>query len=321
MSSISSKLPVSRKKSTSSAFHLWVQQYLDHVALVAGRSPNTLFAYRRDLERYTAYCDVQGINDPKSVPPSVVSDFIAMMSGKGLAPASVARSLSAVKSFHKYLVQQDASKQNPARPIRTPRLPRKLPDVMSVRQMQLLLESPTAADAHHLRDSAILAALYGCGLRVSEAANLAVDDIDFHAGFVRVRGKGNKERLVPFGSMTERAIRKYLDSSVRRDADTGVRDHVFLSQKRGPLSRMGIWLIVRKHALRAGLGDRIHPHTFRHSFATHLIEGGADLRSVQMMLGHQSVSTTQIYTHLDRSHLRKVHSAYHPIESGFRSHK
>ena len=321
MSVIPAKPQAAKKKFASSAFHRWLQRYLDHVALVAGRSPNTLFAYRRDLERYIAFCDSQGIPDPKNVPPPVVSDFIAMLSGEGLAPASVARSLSAVKSFHKYLVQQDASKQNPARPIRTPRIPRMLPDVLSVRQMRLLLESPTTDDAHHLRDAAILSTLYGCGLRVSEATNLAVDDIDFRAGFVRVRGKGNKERLVPFGAMTQTALRRYLDSASRRDAETGVRDHVFLSQKRGPLSRMGIWLIVRKHALRAGLGDRIHPHTFRHSFATHLVEGGADLRSVQMMLGHLSVSTTQIYTHLDRTHLLKVHSEYHPIESRFRTRK
>jgi integrase/recombinase XerD len=246
-----------------------------------------------------------------------VSDFVAKLTGEGLAPSSVARGLSAVKSFHKYLVQQDASKQNPARPIRTPRLPRKLPDVLSVRQMQLLLEAVDEKDTHHLRDYAILATLYGCGLRVSEAATLSVDDIDFRAGFVRVRGKGNKERLVPFGAMTQKALRQYLDSPTRRDADSGARDHVFQSQKKGPLSRMGIWLIVRRVALRAGLADRVHPHTFRHSFATHLVEGGADLRSVQMMLGHQSVSTTQIYTHLDRTHLRQIHSQYHPIEAGF----
>lgn len=318
---VAPKAPPGRKITVNSAFHRWVQQFLDHVTLVAGRSPNTLFAYRRDLDRYLAYCDTQGISDPKDVPPPVVSGFIAKLSGEKLAPASVARSLSAVKSFHKYLVQQDAAKQNPARPIRTPRLPRKLPEVMSVRQMQLLLESPSKDDPHHLRDAAILATLYGCGLRVSEATALAVDDIDFRAGFVRVRGKGNKERLVPLGSMTQHALKRYLDSPVRRDADTGTRDHVFLSQKRGPLTRMGLWSIVRRHATRAGLGDRIHPHTFRHSFATHLVEGGADLRSVQMMLGHQSVSTTQIYTHLDRSHLRKIHSEFHPLESGFRARK
>lgn len=321
MPAASTKALVPKKRTTSSAFHRWVQQYLDHVALVAGRSANTLFAYRRDLDRYITFCDAQGISDPKDVPPPVVSEFIATLSGEGLAPASVARSLSAVKSFHRYLVQQDASKQNPARPIRTPRLPRKLPDVMSVRQMQLLLSSPTKDDSHFLRDAAVLATLYGCGLRVSEAATLSVDDIDFRAGFVRVRGKGNKERLVPFGPMTEQALKRYLNSPTRRDAETGARDHVFLSQKRGPLTRMGIWLIVRKHATRAGLGDRVHPHTFRHSFATHLVEGGADLRSVQMMLGHQSVSTTQIYTHLDRTHLRRIHSEFHPLESRFRSAK
>lgn len=308
-----------RKKSVQSPFHRWVQQYLDHVALVAGRSPNTLFAYRRELERYSQFCESQGVADPKDVSPPVVSEFVAKLTGEGLAPSSVARGLSAVKSFHKYLVQQDAAKQNPARPIRTPRLPRKLPDVLSVRQMQMLMKSVSDSDPHYFRDNAILATLYGCGLRVSEAATLAVDDIDFRAGFVRVRGKGNKERLVPFGTMTQQALRRYLDSPARRDADTGARDHVFLSQKRGALTRMGIWLIVKRCALRVGLADRVHPHTFRHSFATHLVEGGADLRSVQMMLGHQSVSTTQIYTHLDRTHLRKIHTQYHPIEAGFRA--
>ncbi len=307
------------RKPTSTPFHRWVQQYLDHVALVAGRSANTLSAYRRELDRYMSFCSKHGVTDPKEISPPIVSDFVAMLSGEGLAPASVARGLSAVKSFHKYLVQQDAAKQNPARPIRTPRLPRKLPDVLSVRQMQMLLDAPESSDAHFLRDQAILATLYGCGLRVSEAASLAVDDIDFRAGFVRVRGKGNKERLVPFGTMTQKALQQYLRSPKRRDAESGTRDHVFLSQKGGPLSRMGLWLIVRRHALKAGLGERIHPHTFRHSFATHLVEGGADLRSVQMMLGHQSVSTTQIYTHLDRSHLRRIHAEFHPIESGFRS--
>lgn len=308
----------SKKKSGQSPFHRWIQQFLDHVALVAGRSPNTLSAYRRELERYAEFCDANGVSDPKEISPPVVSEFVAKLTGEGLAPSSVARGLSAVKSFHKYLVQQDAAKQNPARPIRTPRLPRKLPDVLSVRQMQLLLEAIDGKDPHHLRDYAILATLYGCGLRVSEAAGLSVDDIDFRAGFLRVRGKGNKERLVPFGTMTQRALRRYLDSPARRDAETGARDHVFLSQKKGALTRMGIWLIVRRCALRANLADRVHPHTFRHSFATHLVEGGADLRSVQMMLGHQSVSTTQIYTHLDRTHLRNVHTQYHPIEAGFR---
>lgn len=310
-----------RRPRSAGVFDRWVQQYLDHLVLVAGRSANTLAAYRRDLDRYVAFCAGRGVADPRAIQPPQVSEFLAALTSEGLAPASVARCLSAVKNFHRYLVRQDEAKQNPARPIKTPRLPRKLPDVLSVRQMQLLLDAPGEADAHFLRDRAILATLYGCGLRVSEAAELAVDDIDFSAGFVRVRGKGNKERLVPFGHSTQRALRRYLDGPERRDADSGARDHVFLSQKGGRLSRMGLWLIVRRYALRAGLGERVHPHTFRHSFATHLIESGADLRSVQMMLGHQSVATTQIYTHLDRQHLRRMHTAYHPLESGFRSRK
>lgn len=307
-------------KRRSTPFARMVQQFLDHVSLVAGRSANTLAAYRRDLERYQSFCHDHSADNPKDIMPPLVSEFVASLTAEGLAPASVARSLSAVKSFHKFLVQQDIAKQNPARPIRTPRLPRKLPHVLSIRQMQSLLNAPLPTDRHYLRDKAVLSALYGCGLRVSEAADLAVDDIDFRAGFVRVRGKGDKERLVPFGAMAEQALKQYLDSPVRRDAETGKRDHVFLSQKHGRLSRMAIWSIVRRHAHQSGLGDRVHPHTFRHSFATHLVEGGADLRSVQMMLGHQSVTTTQIYTHLDRAHLKRIHSEFHPIESGFRDH-
>jgi integrase/recombinase XerD len=313
-----SKNPVARRHS---AFDRWIQQYLDNLVLVAGRSANTLLAYRRDLGRYTAFCAARGIADPRAVSPLVVGDFLAHLTGEKLAPASVARCLSAVKNFHRYLLRHDASPQNPARPVRTPRLPRKLPDVLSVRQMQSLLNSPRLDDPNATRDRAVLATLYGCGLRVSEAATLTIDDIDFDSGFLRVRGKGDRERLVPFGDLTRQAIRTYLDSPQRRDADSSEQDFVFQSRKRGRLTRMGIWLIVRKAATTAGLAHRVHPHTFRHSFATHLVEAGADLRAVQMMLGHQSLSTTQVYTHLDRSHLRRVHQEYHPLEAGFGKRK
>jgi integrase/recombinase XerD len=181
--------------------------------------------------------------------------------------------------------------------------------------MMRLLGAPPDSDSNALRDRAILATLYGCGLRVSEAATLSLEDVDFDSKFVRVKGKGNKERLVPFGPLTATPLTDYLNGP----RFTGISGHdcefVFLSRRGQGLTRMGLWFVVRKAATRVGLADRVTPHTFRHSFATHLIQAGADLRSVQMMLGHSSVSTTQIYTHLDRRHLREVHARYHPLEA------
>ena len=300
---------------TPSALDRLIQRYLDYLVLVAGRSANTLLGYRRDLARYAAFCTGRAITDPRAVDSQFVGEFLVSETRSGLSPASAARSLSAVKSFHRYLLQHEICPQNPARAVKTPRLPRKLPDVLSVRQMQMLLDAPPAGGPYGVRDRAILALLYGCGLRVSEAAGLGLDDIDFVTGFVRVRGKGNRERLVPFGEMTASAIHAYLRSPDRRDDEGAETGLLFLSRRHSGFSRMGLWSIVRRAALRVGLADRVSPHTFRHSFATHLVEAGADLRAVQMMLGHRSVSTTQIYTHLDRSHLRRVHEQFHPLEA------
>jgi len=300
---------------TPSALDRWIQRYLDHLVLVAGRSANTMLGYRRDLARYAAFCAERVITDPRAVDSQFVGEFLVSQTRSGLSPASVARALSAVKSFHRYLLQHEVCPQNPARAVRTPRLPRKLPDVLSVRQMQMLLDAPPVGDPYAVRDRAIMALLYGCGLRVSEAANLGLDDIDFETRFVRVRGKGNRERLVPFGEITASAIHAYLQWPRRRDDEGNETGLLFLSRRHAGFSRMGLWLVVRKAALRVGLAERVSPHTFRHSFATHLVEAGADLRAVQMMLGHRSVSTTQIYTHLDRGHLRRVHEQFHPLEA------
>ena len=301
-----------------SALARWVERYLDHLVLAAGRSTNTLLAYRRDLGRYVAFCAKRGVADPRGVDAQLVSEFLVTLTHEGLSPSSAARCLSAVRNFHRFLLQTGICPQNPARAVKTPRLPRKLPDVLSVRQMKQLLDAPPKDDPYSVRDRAILALLYGCGLRVSEASHLTLDDMDFESRFVRVRGKGDRERLVPFGEMTSRALRAYLDGPRRADARGDESPYVFLSQRTPRLTRMGLWLVVRKAALRVGLAEHVSPHTFRHSFATHLIEAGADLRAVQTMLGHQSVSTTQIYTHLDRAHLRRIHHEFHPLEAGER---
>ena len=307
--------PSSRTQVAANAMSRWIERFLDHLVLAAGRSANTLLSYRRDLIRYQRFCESHGVSDPGSVGPQTVGEFLEKLTREKMSPATVARALSAVRSFHRYLLHSGIVTKNPARSIRTPRLPRKLPGVVSVGQMQKILASPDSKIPQDIRDRALLALLYGCGLRVSEAAGIRVEDVDFAEKFVRVLGKGSKERLVPFGRSTERALKTYLNGPRLRQEATMVADRLFLGRGGKGLSRMGIWLIVRKAAQKAGLEKRVHPHTFRHSFATHLLQAGADLRSVQAMLGHSSVSTTQIYTHLDRAHLAQVHSRYHPLEA------
>lgn len=293
----------------------WVERFLDHLVLAAGRSANTLLSYRRDLNRYRQFCERRGVSEPGSVGPQTVGEFLEMLTSRKMSPATVARALSAVRSFHRYLLHIGVVAKNPARSIRTPRLPRKLPGVVSVGQMQKILAAPDSAAPQDIRDRALLALLYGCGLRASEAAGVRVEDVNFGEKFVRVLGKGGRERLIPFGRSTERALKAYLNGPRVRQEATMVADRLFLGRGGRGLSRMGIWLIVRKAAQKSGLERRVHPHTFRHSFATHLLQAGADLRSVQAMLGHRSVSTTQIYTHLDRAHLAQVHRRFHPLET------
>jgi len=305
-----------RRRVAERAIARHVARYLDHLALSAGRSANTLLAYQRDLATYIAFCTSRGITEPDKVDSQAVGEFVAGLTTAGLSPASMARALSAVKGFHRFLVWDEVTPSNPARSIKTPRLPRKLPGVLSVAHVRKLLTAVKISDPDGLRDRALLAVLYGCGLRASEAAGLLLGDVDFDEGFVRVRGKGNRERLVPFGPATAAPLTKYIDGPRLDTRSRRTPDQVFLNRLGRPLSRMSVWTIVRKAARLAGLDRKVHPHTFRHSFATHLLMGGADLRSVQVMLGHQSVSTTQIYTHLDRARLAEVHRRHHPLESG-----
>lgn len=306
-----------RRSASARPWGEWVERFLDQLVLARGRATNTLLAYRRDLARYEAFCAKREIAHPREIDSRLIGNFVAELTGLGLSPASVARSLSAVKTFHRYLVQNDVCSVNPARSLRTPRLPRRLPHVLSVRQVRRLLGAPPAGEPLGIRDRAILAILYGCGLRVSEAAGLMLDDVDFDALFVRVRGKGDRERLVPFGDMTRGALEAYLDGPRFVGDRTDDAGRVFLGRRRNGLTRMGLWQIVRRAALRVDLADEVTPHTLRHSFATHLVEAGADLLAVQMMLGHSSVVTTQIYTHLDKGHLSSVHRSCHPLEAGW----
>jgi integrase/recombinase XerD len=295
-----------------------VERFLDHLAVERGLSPNTLAAYRRDLRRYADFLRRRGVPDAARVDGAGVSAFVAEVSGsthgdgRPYRATSVVRSLSSVRSFHRFLLREGLASSDPTEGVVRPRLPRSLPRPLSVDDVGRLLEAPRPADAEGLRDRAILEAMYGAGLRVSELVGLDVDDVDLEYGSVRVLGKGGKERDVPIGRYAREAISAYLTRVRPRLATSRSRSALFLNPRGGRLSRQSCWNLIRKHAAAAGIRKRVTPHTLRHSFATHLLEGGADVRVVQELLGHASVATTQVYTLVTREHLREVYFTAHP---------
>jgi integrase/recombinase XerD len=290
-----------------------VTDFLGYMSVERGASPHTISAYRRDLTTYVAFLEARGVGTPSTVTRDDATAFIAHLQDAGLAPASVERKAAAVKSFHKFLVREGVTDNHPTAGMPLPKKPERLPDVMSVDEASRLLDLPFADSPVGVRDRAMLEVLYGCGLRASEAASLDLNDVDVREGFVRVFGKGSKERGVPVAGAALTALQDYLvhgrpylrPKSRRQDPAA-----VFLSVRGGRLARQTVFEIVRRHGRRAGLD--LHPHTLRHSFATHMLEGGADLRALQEMLGHYDRSTTEIYTHVDRSHLREEYLSTHP---------
>ncbi len=289
-----------------------VDRFGDYVALEQGLSPLTQDAYRRDLIRFTEYAVARGTAAPFDVTARLLRDYVYHLKDLGLAPASIRRNVSAVRSYFKFLTGDGIVVRDPSERLETPQRWRTLPDVLSVEEVQRLLASPTLDDTLVFRDRALLELAYGAGLRVSEWISLGVRDLLLEDGLVRVFGKGSKERLVPIGRSAIGAAAIYL-RELRPKLEKGEGKGVLLLNARGrPLTRMGAWKILRRHVERAGIEKHVTPHTLRHSFATHLLEGGADLRAVQEMLGHVDIATTQIYTHVDREYLRKVHRSYHP---------
>jgi integrase/recombinase XerD len=296
-----------------------VTGYLEHLTVERGLSRNTLAAYRRDLARYVAYLTRRGMSDPRTVREEQVSDFLAAIrTGEdGLSPlaaSSAARTVVAVRGLHRFLVLEGTVPADPAGEVRPPSAPRRLPKAISVDEVERLLDAAgRAGTAAGPRDRALLEVLYGSGARISEAVGLDVDDLDLTGGLVRLRGKGGKERIVPIGRPAVAAVEAYL---VRVRPELGRRGWgtpaVFLNLRGGRLSRQSAWAALQVAAERAGLAAHASPHTLRHSFATHLLEGGADVRVVQELLGHASVTTTQIYTKVTADTLREVYAATHP---------
>jgi len=292
-----------------------VDEYLGHLSVERGASRHTLTAYRRDLAEYATFLEARGVSDPSRVSGNDVTAFVASLRDRGLAPSSVERKVAAIKGFHKFLVREGVTTNHPTARLPLPKVPERLPDVISIDEVDRLLAQPFPDGAVGLRDRALLETLYGCGLRVSELVGLDTTDLDLAKGFVRVLGKGSKERVVPVAGMAANALDAYLRQGrpMLRPARTvsGSNPSVFLNQRGGRLSRQSVFTLVRSYGARVGL-EGLHPHTLRHSFATHMLEGGADLRSLQEMLGHADISTTQVYTHVDRRHIREEYLTTHP---------
>ena len=289
-----------------------LERFSDFLALEQGASPRTSEAYRRDVERLALYAVTKGARVPTDISSRVLREFVYHLKDLGLAPASIRRNVSSVRTYFRFLLADGHVVRDPSERLETPKRWRSLPDVLSVDEVGRLLAAPSLDDPLTFRDRALLELAYGAGLRVSEWITLGVRDILFDEGLVRVFGKGSKERLVPIGRSAIGAVAIYL-RELRPRLERGEGKGILLLNARGrPLTRMGAWKILRRYVEKAQITKHVSPHTLRHSFATHLLEGGADLRAVQEMLGHADISTTQIYTHVDREYLRTVHKQFHP---------
>lgn len=287
-----------------------IDDFLDSLQAERGASPHTRAAYGRDLRRFRDWAAARGIHSAGRLDPRALEDFPPRLESMGLAPVSAARTVAAVRSFLRFAAREGRARHDLARALPVPARRRTLPDVLSAPEAARLCSAGAVGSAMPLRDRAILELFYACGTRATELASLRLADVHLDAGYVRCFGKGSKERIVPIAGPAVAAVRKWIDEE--RPALAGSSDRLFVGRRGTALNRVTVWRIVKAAARRAGLTRRVYPHVLRHSFATHLVEGGADVRYVQEMLGHASIATTQVYTHVDRSRLKGIHSRFHP---------
>jgi integrase/recombinase XerD len=293
----------------------YLTEFLNFLQIEKNASNNTIHSYRSDLRRYLSFLDQHDVADLSHVGPSVVLELITLLREMGFASTSLSRNLSAIKMFHRFLVMENYVDKDPTASLRSPKQPKNLPEVLDQAEVESILNQPDLRDPKGIRDTAMLEMMYATGVRVSELVSMNRSDLYFAQGFVRVFGKGSKERIVPIGEKAVDATEYYLQQVRPLISKIGKSsDFLFLNWRGASLSRTGFWKILRNYVNISGVGKHVSPHTLRHSFATHMIEGGADLRAVQEMLGHADISSTQIYTHLDRAYLKEVHRNFHPRE-------
>ncbi len=291
----------------------WIGRFTEHLWLERGASDNTRRAYASDLRALARWLAGRGVSGWPAVTADLLRDYLRHRHAEGASARSMARALSAWRRFFRYLLREGAIDHDPSEPLETPRLARGLPDHLTEDEVEALLQAPDVATPLGLRDRAMLETLYATGLRVSELVALRHDQLDLRTGLVRVVGKGRKERIVPLGEEAAHWLSRYLETARPALASPGTPDeHVFLNRRGAGMTRHNFWHIVRRHARAAGITRHLSPHTLRHAFATHLLDHGADLRAVQMLLGHSNVTTTQIYTHVARARLQALHAAHHP---------
>ncbi|MFQ5957259.1 MAG: site-specific tyrosine recombinase XerD [Candidatus Brocadiales bacterium] len=287
-----------------------VGSFLDYLDLECGLSKNTVLAYKNDLRKFMGFLDRWGIKRPEDLKTEHLNLYMSAEKERGLNVNSISRNLSAIKHFYKFLVMDGHLKRDILAGVDAPKLWKRLPEVLHWREVEKLLESPPLEGPYGWRDRAILEMMYATGARASETVTLGMGDVNMEDGYVRCHGKGNKERIVPLGIKAREALDRYLNES-RPKLNRGRSEAVFLTRLGRPLKREDVWRIVKTYAKKAGVKE-ISPHSLRHSFATHLLERGADLRSVQEMLGHANIATTQTYTHIERQHLKHIHKKFHP---------
>lgn len=303
---------MAESKELSPAFKRALEDHRQHLLAERGVSPNTLAAYRRDLSQHVSYLMDNGIVSPGQVARTQLISYLVDLRQWGCAPSTVARKESALKGFYAYLFEEGQIADNPAALLEAPRLSRPLPSVLSQEEIFRLLDTPGEETLLERRDGAMLELAYAAGLRVSELLGLELEQVNLAVGYVRCLGKGGKERIVPIHDRAIERVRDYLNEDRETFHPKDKQRAIFLNRRGGPISRMGFWKILRKYVLKAGISKKVSPHTLRHCFATHLLENGADLRSLQELLGHSDIATTQIYTHVSSTRLREIHSKYHP---------
>lgn len=289
----------------------FLEDFINYLDVERGLAKNTLLSYKLDLADYLKFCRKRG-KAISSIERADIMAYLIFMQSTGLSPATISRHLAALKAFYRFLLSEGIILKNPAAVLESPKLTRRLPNVLTFEEVELLLDRPKTSDLVGLRDKAMLELLYAAGLRVSELISLDLDQVNLDKGFVRCFGKGSKERIIPLGSVAVYFLKEYLFRVRAKLLKKKKNNALFLNQRGGRLTRQGFWKIIKKYAKACDLRKEITPHTLRHSFATHLLENGADLRSVQEMLGHADIATTQIYTHLTQKHLREVYLRAHP---------